>query len=58
VVLSYFGRSLTLPAFAAPALRTALDGTALRVGDLPGLDEDGAVALARQMVAEGLLRVV
>jgi len=47
-------RTLRLPADTAKAVRALLDGEALRVADLPGLDEAGGLALARRLVREAV----
>lgn len=51
------GRSITLPSLATEALRALESGSITRVGDLPGLDEDSAVVVARRLVREGVLVV-
>ncbi|CDK98028.1 putative Lysine-specific demethylase [Magnetospirillum gryphiswaldense MSR-1 v2] len=56
--LACFGRTITVPDFAAPALAHAVKGTRFRVGELPGLDEAGSVALVRRLVLEGAVRLV
>jgi bifunctional lysine-specific demethylase and histidyl-hydroxylase NO66 len=46
---------LTFPAGCEPALRTALSGEPVRVGDLPGLDSDAdRTVLARRLLVEAL----
>lgn len=50
-------RSLTLPAVARTPLDKLLTGGPVRVGDLPGVDEESRVTLARRLVAEGMLAV-
>ncbi|OJF10303.1 cupin domain-containing protein [Couchioplanes caeruleus] len=56
VVLRLTGRTLRLPAYCAPAVRTALDGRTHRVGDLPGLDDDAdRLVLARRLLREAVL---
>lgn len=54
VVLTAPGRTITLPAFTEPALRRLLAGPCT-VGDLPGLDADSALVLARRMLREGVV---
>ena len=54
VVLTVPGRTLTMPAFTEPALRRLLESPCA-VGDLPGLDEESAVVLARRMLREGIV---
>lgn len=51
-------RVLHLPAVAASALRLLLAGPAVAVGDLPDLDGDSQLVLARRLVREGMLRIV
>jgi hypothetical protein len=48
------GRTVRLPLADAKAVRAVLDGSVLRVGDLPGLGPDEAVSLARRLVREGV----
>lgn len=51
-------RTVTVPAHAAAAARSALSGDPHRVGALPGkLDEAGKLVLARRLIREGLLIV-
>jgi bifunctional lysine-specific demethylase and histidyl-hydroxylase NO66 len=45
-------RTLTMPAGALDALRKLSDGSPIRVGDLPGLDEPSRVVLAKRLVRE------
>ncbi|MCW2535475.1 MAG: hypothetical protein JWQ26_1174, partial [Modestobacter sp.] len=47
-------RSLELPAATRPALAELLAAGELKVGDLPGLDPDGQVTLARRLVTESV----
>ncbi|MEU1753967.1 cupin domain-containing protein [Micromonospora matsumotoense] len=55
VALRLVDRTLTLPAQCAPALRALLDSTGLRVGDLPGLDDDAdRLVLARRLLREAV----
>lgn len=54
VVLALPGKSLTLPAFAEPAVRHLLAGPTTPA-ELPGLDEESALVLARRLLREGLL---
>jgi lysine-specific demethylase/histidyl-hydroxylase NO66 len=55
VVLRLTGRTLRFPAYCAAAVRTALDGEAHRVGDLPELDDDAdRLVLARRLLREAL----
>ncbi|MGH9490653.1 MAG: cupin domain-containing protein, partial [Terriglobales bacterium] len=48
-------RTIRLPAYALPAAARALAGAAVRVAELPGLDADGQLTLARRLIREGLL---
>jgi hypothetical protein len=54
VVLRLVGRTLRFPAFCAPAIRMALGGAALRVGELPLDDDADRLVLARRLLAEAL----
>jgi hypothetical protein len=54
VRLSLAGRVVALPAGSAKAVRLLLDGAAVRVRDLPGLDPSDALDLARRLVREGV----
>ncbi|MER7332745.1 MULTISPECIES: JmjC domain-containing protein [unclassified Micromonospora] len=55
VALRLFDRTITLPASCAPAVRALLTGEAIRVGDLPGLDDDAdRVTLARRLLREAV----
>ena len=55
VVLRLVGRTLRFPAFCAPALRMALGGEPLRVGDLPLDDDADRLVLARRLLNEALV---
>ncbi len=57
VVVRLPDRALRLPAAAGKAVRALLDGEALRVADLPGLDVDDALVLARRLVREAVVVV-
>ncbi|GIG20446.1 hypothetical protein Cch01nite_11700 [Cellulomonas chitinilytica] len=57
VVLAMPRTAITLPVAAHPALEALLAGDPLRVGDLPGLDPQSAVVVARRLVREGVLVV-
>ncbi len=48
-------RTLTLPLAAAPALKTALSGEVFTPAELPGLDADEQLTVARRLLREGLL---
>jgi ribosomal protein L16 Arg81 hydroxylase len=54
-LLRVFDRTLTLPASCTDALRAALAGPAVRVGELPGLDPPGQLTLARRLLREAIL---
>ncbi|MEO7981402.1 MAG: cupin domain-containing protein [Sporichthyaceae bacterium] len=58
LVLRLHDRTVRLPVGAAKAVRSLLDGETLRVGDLPGLEADEGVALARRLVREAVALVV
>jgi hypothetical protein len=57
LVLRLHDRALRLPAVTAKAVRSLLDGEALRVADLPGLDPADALVLARRLVLEAVVLV-
>lgn len=48
-------RVLHLPAVARPALELLLDGDVVAVGNLPDLDEESRMVMARRLVREGML---
>lgn len=48
-------RVLRLPVAARAALDALLEGDDVRVGGLPGLDDDSQLVLARRLVREGML---
>lgn len=50
------GKGLTLPGHAEAALRFALETPEWRPSDLPGLDAEGQMVLARRLIREGLVR--
>jgi ribosomal protein L16 Arg81 hydroxylase len=52
VELQLFDRTVMFPASCATAVRAVLTGNVERVGDLPGLDRAGQVALARRLLRE------
>ncbi|MEU1888782.1 cupin domain-containing protein [Micromonospora sp. WMMD987] len=55
VALRLTDRTVTLPAQCAPALRALLGSTGVRVGDLPGLDDDAdRLVLARRLLREAV----
>ncbi|MEU4776261.1 cupin domain-containing protein [Micromonospora sp. NPDC023644] len=56
VALVLFDRTITLPASCAPALHALLGAGPVRVGDLPGLDDDAdRLTLARRLLREAVL---
>lgn len=54
LLLCLFDRTLEMPAGATKAVRALLDGERMRVGSLPGLDPEDALALARRLVREAV----
>lgn len=57
VHVRFHRNEITLPAYAAPALRFALETPRFAVADLPeGLDDEGKVVLVRRLIREGLLQ--
>lgn len=55
VALRLADRTVTLPDQCAPALRAVLGSTGLRVGDLPGLEDDAdRLVLARRLLREAV----
>ena len=54
VVLRLTGRTLRFPAYCAPAVRMALSGGPVRVGDLPLDDDPDRLVLARRLLREAL----
>ncbi|HEX7186851.1 MAG TPA: cupin domain-containing protein [Actinomycetes bacterium] len=57
VALALADRVVRLPLASSKAVRALLDGERLRVADLPGLDPDDAMALARRLVREAVVVV-
>jgi ribosomal protein L16 Arg81 hydroxylase len=57
LTLMIYGSEIEFPASARDAVRFALRGEPFRVGELPGLDADGALVLARRLVREGILQI-
>ena len=55
VVLELPDRTMTLPEETVGALRTLLDGPAVSVGELPGLDSADQLVLVRRLLREGVL---
>jgi ribosomal protein L16 Arg81 hydroxylase len=56
-IIALAARSISLPVEAAPALEALATGEPIRVGDLPGLDPESAVVVARRLVREAVLTV-
>ena len=54
VALQLTDRTLTVPSFCEPAIRALLAGPRIRVGDLPGLDADDRLTLARRLLREAV----
>jgi hypothetical protein len=54
VVLRLVGRTLRFPAYCAAAVRLALGGGTVRVGDLPLDDDPDRLVLARRLLREAL----
>lgn len=55
ITLKAMERTVTVPVVAAAALKTVLGGDVFRPGDLPGLDADEQLTLARQLLREGVI---
>ena len=55
LVLTLPDRTLRLPLATAKAIDALLDGARLRVAELPGLDRDDALVLARRLVREAVV---
>jgi hypothetical protein len=55
VVLRLVGRTLRLPAYCAAAVRAALGGVPVRVGDLPLDDDPDRLVLARRLLREAVV---
>ncbi|HET6729118.1 MAG TPA: cupin domain-containing protein [Jiangellaceae bacterium] len=47
-------RTLTVPSICEPAIRALLAGPDIRVGDMPGLDADDRLTLARRLLREAI----
>ena len=58
VVLTLPDRRLELPLATGKAVKALLDGARLSVAELPGLDGDDALVLARRLVREAVVVVV
>jgi lysine-specific demethylase/histidyl-hydroxylase NO66 len=48
-------RTITVPATCGPAVRAALTAGPVRVGDLPGLDDQDRIVLVRRLLRESVL---
>jgi ribosomal protein L16 Arg81 hydroxylase len=57
VIITALGRSVSLPIQAARAVSELAAGEPFRVGDLPDLDTESAVVVARRLVREAVLSV-
>ena len=55
VTVHLVDREITMPAYCEPALRALLAGPAVRVDDLPQLEADDQLTLARRMLREALV---
>jgi ribosomal protein L16 Arg81 hydroxylase len=55
VTITALDRSLQLPSAAAEAMKTVLTGTPFIPAELPGLDPDDQLVLARQLLREGVI---
>ena len=55
VMLELPDRQISLPATTTAALHALLDGSTVRVGSLPGLDEADQLVLVRRLLREGVL---
>jgi lysine-specific demethylase/histidyl-hydroxylase NO66 len=55
VELALIDRAVSLPSAAAPALKTVLSGESFTPADLPGLDPDEQLTVARRLLREGVL---
>ncbi|MCW2495793.1 cupin domain-containing protein [Jatrophihabitans sp.] len=55
VRLELLDRSITLPSAAADAVKTALSGADFTPAELPGLDDDGRLVVARRLLREAVL---
>lgn len=53
-----YGREISIPGFAAAAVRYAMTTDCFKVRDLPALDEESKLVLVRRLVCEGILMVV
>ncbi|UAJ78138.1 cupin-like domain-containing protein [Leifsonia sp. ZF2019] len=55
VTIRLAGRTVALPIAARAAVERLLDGSPVRVGELPGLDPESAVVVARRLLREGVV---
>jgi ribosomal protein L16 Arg81 hydroxylase len=55
--LRLYDRTVRMPLATSKAVRALLDGERMRVADLPGLDGEDALALARRLVREAVVVV-
>ena len=56
IELAVFDRTIQMPAGCEAAVRAALAGRPIRVGDLPGLDDpEDAIVLARRLLREAIV---
>jgi hypothetical protein len=51
-------RALRVPMVGRPAIEELSTGRPVRVGDLPGIDPDSRLVLARRLIAEGMVTFV
>jgi hypothetical protein len=57
VALALPNKTVTLPSAAGPAVERILSGRPVAVADLPDLDRDSAVVVARRLLREGIVVV-
>jgi hypothetical protein len=55
VVLRVFDRTIRFPAYCEAAIRAALDGTVRQVAELPDLDPEDQITLARRLLKEAVV---
>jgi hypothetical protein len=46
-----------MPARVRPAVESLLSGFPLRVGDVPGVDDESRLVLVKRLLAEGLVEI-
>jgi hypothetical protein len=51
-------RRIVMPDAMRPAVEVLLRGSAVAVGELPGLDDGSRLVLVRRLIREGVLKVV